>query len=111
MNNATAPGDAGTSDRLDPMVELIRSNRDKFRCCFDLWGRKNPGSAGRVMMRVKLKPDGTLITAETITKDSTITAPEVHSCILDVAKSLTYPKSPSGKETTYTHPFDFKAHH
>ena len=28
---------------------------------------------------------------------------------IEVAKSLSYPKSPSGKETTYTHPFDFKA--
>jgi hypothetical protein len=109
MNNAAAIGDAGPSDRLQPIVDIIRANRDKFRCCFDLWGRKNPGGAGRVMLRVKLKPDGSVANTETVEKDSTVAAPEVHSCIIEVAKSLSYPKSPSGKETTYTHPFDFKA--
>lgn len=111
MNNAAAPGDAGASDRLDPIVETIRSNRDKFRCCFDLWGRKNAGGAGRVWLALNLKPDGSIITAETLEKDSTVTAPEVHSCMVDVAKSISWPKSPSGKETKYRHPFDFKAHH
>jgi hypothetical protein len=112
MNNATAPdgGDGGTSDRLQPMVDLMRANRDKFRCCFDLWARKNPGAAGRVTLKVKLDPNGTLGSSE-IGKDTSVAAPEVHACILEVAKSLTYPKSPSGKETTYTHPFDFKARH
>lgn len=109
MNNATAPGDAGTSDRLQPMVDIMKSNRDKFRCCFDLWARKNPGAAGRVSLKVKLKPDGSLISAEAVEKDSTVAAPEVHACVVEVAKSLSYPRSPSGKETTYTHPFDFKA--
>jgi hypothetical protein len=109
MNNATAPGDGAASDRLQPMVDLIKSNRDKFRCCFDLWARTNPGIAGRVTIKVKLDQHGTLTSSEIVAKDTTIRAPEVHSCILEVTKSLTYPKSPSGKETTYTHPFDFKA--
>ena len=87
----------------------MKANRDKFRCCFDLWARNNPGAAGRVALRVKLDPNGALTTSEIVDKDTTVKAPEVHACIIDVAKSLTYPKSPSGKETTYTHPFDFKA--
>jgi hypothetical protein len=111
MNNATAPGDAGVSTRLQPMVDIMRANRDKFRCCFDLWGRKNPGASGRVMLRVKLKPDGAIMTSEIVEKDTTVAAPEVHACVVEVARSLTYPASPTGKETTYTHPFDFKARH
>lgn len=112
MNNATAPSDsAPASDRLAPITALVRSNRDKFRCCFDLWGRKNPGGAGNVNMKVKIDPEGKLLNAEIVPKDTTVTAPEVHACILEVAKSLAWPKSPSGKDTTYTHPFSFKAHH
>ncbi len=113
MNNATAPNaDAGVvSDRLSPLASLMKSNRDKFRCCFDLWGRKNPGGAGRVALRLKLDPEGKLTSSEIVAKDTTVTASEVHACMLEVAKVLPYPKSQSGKETTYTHPFDFKARH
>lgn len=110
MNNATAPKDgSATSDRLQPLVDLMKTNRDKFRCCFDLWARKNPGASGRVSIQLKIDPEGKLTSADIAQNDTTVAAPEVHSCILDVAKSLTYPKSPSGKETTYKHPFDFKA--
>jgi hypothetical protein len=38
-----------------------------------------------------------------------VAAPEVESCISDLAKGLAYPKSPSGKKTKFTYPFDFKA--
>lgn len=113
MNNATAPkAGAETSDRLQPLVDLIKANRDKFRCCFDLWARNNPGAAGRVTIQLKLDPEGKLTSSEIVKNDkgdTTVAAPEVHACIIDVSKSLTYPKSPSGKETTYKHPFDFKA--
>lgn len=110
MNNASpTPDGSASSDRLQPLVDLIKAKRDAFRCCFDLWARKNPGASGRIMLKVKLKPDGSVMSAETVDKDSTVQAPEVNACIIDVAKSLTYPKSPSGKETVYTHPFDFKA--
>jgi hypothetical protein len=29
--------------------------------------------------------------------------------MIDLAKGLGYPRSPSGKETKFTYPFDFKA--
>jgi hypothetical protein len=110
MNNATAPKEGSdTSTRLQPLVDLIKANRDKFRCCFDLWARNVPGASGRVSIQLKIDPEGKLASSEIAKTDTTVEAPEVHACILDVAKSLTYPKSPNGKETTYKHPFDFKA--
>ena len=108
MNNASP--DAG-STRLQPMMELIGQKRDGFRCCFDIWAKDHPGVNGRVTFNFELKPDGTLIKAESDKTESTITAPEVESCMVDLAKSLTYPKSPTGKQTTYRHRFDFKARH
>ncbi|HLM74415.1 MAG TPA: AgmX/PglI C-terminal domain-containing protein [Polyangiaceae bacterium] len=110
MNNATAPKEGSeTSSRLQPLVDLIKANRDKFRCCFDLWARNQVGASGRVSIQLKIDPEGKLTSAEIAQADTTVAAPEVHACILDVARSLTYPKSPTGKETTYKHPFDFKA--
>lgn len=112
MNNATAPKEGSeTSSRLQPLVDLMKANRDKFRCCFDLWARNNPGASGRVSIQLKLDPEGKLTSAEIAQTDTTVAAPEVHSCIIEVAKSIAYPKSPTGKETTYKHPFDFKARH
>lgn len=112
MNNATAPKEGSeTSTRLQPLADLMKANRDKFRCCFDLWARNNPGASGRVSITLKLDPEGKLTSSEIAQADTTVAAPEVHACILDVAKSITYPKSPTGKETTYKHPFDFKARH
>jgi hypothetical protein len=109
MNNAMTASDAGSSDRLQPMVDLMKSKRDAFRCCFDLWAAKNRGAEGGVTFVINLKPDGTLNEAHVDQAQSKIKAPEVESCMVDLAKTLTYPKSPSGKETMYKHRFDFKA--
>jgi hypothetical protein len=108
MNNATPDADAG-STRFQPMVDLIKEKRQSFRCCFDIWAKNHPGVNGRVLFNFELKPDGTLIKAEIDQVDSTITVPEVESCMVEVAKAMTYPKSPTGKQTIYRHPFDFKA--
>ena len=110
MNNATAPKEGtDTSTRLQPLADLMKANRDKFRCCFELWARNNRGIGGRVSVELKLDPEGKLTSAEVAKADTTLAPPEIHACILDVARSLSYPKSPTGKETTYKHPFDFKA--
>lgn len=100
--------DAG-SDRIQGVYEVVQKKRPAFRCCFDLWGAKNPGQTGTVSMKLDLKPDGSLRGVEVVDAASTVKAQEVRTCMVDVAKKLTYPKSPSGKDTTYTHPFEFKA--
>ena len=109
MNNATTAGDAGASDRFAPMQELMRQKRDGFRCCFDIWAKKNPGATGRVTFVFDLTPEGKLKKAFAKADETTIKAPEVESCMVELAGTLTYPKSPSAKDTTYTHRFEFKA--
>jgi hypothetical protein len=109
MNNATTAADAGASDRMRPLIELVRGHRDGFRCCFDLWAKDHPGEGGKVVLTLALQPDGALKSAEVDASRSDVRAPEVTSCIVDLARSLTYPISPSGKETVYSHEFQFKA--
>ena len=103
-----SPAPAG-SDRLQPMMDLIKANRDGFRKCFDLWGKKNPGHDGKIKFQFFLKVDGTLEKAQIKADESNVTAAEVETCMIAFAKTLAYPKSTIGKETIYTHPFDFKA--
>lgn len=110
MNNAATSADAGSSDRLQPLVDVIKSRRDGFRCCFDLYARKNPGARGKIAWQLKLKPDGAVEAATILRDKSDVTAPEVESCMAELAKSVTWARSPSGKDTTLTYPFDFKPH-
>jgi len=109
MNNAMTAADAGASDRLQPLIDTIKSNRDGFRRCFDTHAKKYPGAQGRLVMVFELKPDGALRSAAIDPAKSAFQAPDVESCMIDFAKSLAYPKSPSGKDTKFTYPFDFKA--
>ena len=109
MNNANTAADAGKSDRMAPMIEIVRAKKDAFRCCFDLWAKNNRGQNGTIMVVWDLKPDGTLAGVKVDPAKSNVTAPEVEACIGDVARAMTYPPSPSGKQTEYLHLFEFKA--
>jgi hypothetical protein len=111
LNNAMTAKDAGASDRLELLTAAIKARRDGFRCCFDLYARTHAGAQGSVKMVVELKSDGSVKEVSFADAQNRVSAPEVESCMADLAKSLTYPRSPSGKETKFTYPFDFKAHH
>lgn len=108
MNNAQTAADAGASDRFAPMVELMKQKRDAFRCCFDIWAKKNGGGAGKVTFVFQLEPAGKLRKGFVKADESTLNVPELEACMVEVAKGLEYPKSPSGKDTEYTHRFEFK---
>lgn len=111
MNNAMTAGDAGRSDRFQPVADLIKSKNDAYRCCFDLWARKHPEAAGRelpIKVQWNLKADGVLESAEVDQAASQLNEPEVSACMVDISKGLTYPPSPSGKITKFTYIFQFK---
>jgi hypothetical protein len=109
LNNAMTSKDAGASDRLESLTDLVKSKRDGFRCCYDVWAKDHAGVQGSVKMVVKLKADGSVLG---VTFDDVPNrVADVEPCIAELAKSLPFPRSPSGKETTFRYPFDFKAHH
>jgi hypothetical protein len=108
MNNASPGPDGGPSDRLQPILETVNAKRDGFRCCFDIYARKNPGARGRLALTMKLDPEGKLMEAKIKQDESDITAPQVESCMAELAKSIAWPRSPRGMDTTYTHRFEFK---
>jgi tetratricopeptide (TPR) repeat protein len=102
------PVNPNASERLKPVVELIKGKRAGFRACFDAWGKNHPGAGGKVNLIFYLNPDGGMEQS-----DAELTgfdAPDVSNCILDYAHTLVFPKS-SGKFTRFTYPFDFKPAH
>jgi hypothetical protein len=109
MSNAMTAGDAGSSDRLTPVMDVMTKNRDKFRCCFNLWGKNNLGKEARVTLAIKLKASGELETFGFKPDETDITDPGVERCMQNVAASLSFPASPSGKETRYNQRYVFRA--
>jgi hypothetical protein len=108
MNNAQTAADAGKSDRFTPVNDLIKSRRKAFRCCFDIWAKTHPSQPVKVNFAFELSPDGKLKSATIKKEDSAPMASEIEPCMADVAKTITFPKSPSGRDTRFTYPFDFK---
>lgn len=109
MNNATTSKDAGGSDRLRPIIDLITQNREKFRACFDEWGRQNPGREVKITLTIKLKPSGELVSAAFKPDESDLKDDKMESCMAKAAGALKFPESPKGMETTYNHRFNFKS--
>lgn len=97
----------GKSDRLQEVADVIKQSRAAFRACFDKWSKAHPGVDGKVTLTFYLDPDGSCDQPDA--KESGFLAPEVGDCIEETARGLRYPKSPSGKFTRFTYPFDFKA--
>ncbi|MFO0755626.1 MAG: hypothetical protein U0359_04010 [Byssovorax sp.] len=111
MNNAMTTVDAGAADRFQPMTEIIKSKNDAFRCCFDLWSKNHREAAGRevpIKLVINLKPDGTLVSSSIDPDASQLDDPEVTSCMIDLTKALTYPRSSRGMDTKFTYTFFFK---
>lgn len=108
MQNGGALGDAGSA-RTQSVCDLVKSHRDAFRCCFDLWAKDHPGVSVKVSLALDLAHDGKLRGAELDKAKSTLSDPAFEKCAAAVAGALTYPESPTGKPTKYTHAFDFKA--
>ncbi|MGZ3425154.1 MAG: AgmX/PglI C-terminal domain-containing protein [Polyangia bacterium] len=101
------PPPVATSDRLQAVAEVVKQNRGGFRACFDKWSKSHKGVDGKVTLTFYLDPDGNLDQPNADEKG--FSAREVGACIEELARTLHYPKSPSGKFTRFTYPFDFKA--
>lgn len=108
MNNAMTSADAGSSDRCVGMTDAVRASRNAFRCCYDLYSRNNANMGAHVVLHVELAPDGAIKSTSLNKERSNLTAPEFESCMMAIAGGLTFPRSPSGKETKFNYPFDFK---
>jgi hypothetical protein len=92
------------------MRDFFQAYHESFRCCFDsLYASKNPGASGKVTLIATIDKEGALKETEINAADTTVASPEVHACMIDIAKALSYPKPANGKSIAYKRVFDFKA--
>lgn len=109
MTNASPKGDAGVSDRLVPVDAIIKSARDRFRCCFDAGGKHARGTETKLLMVLELTPKGVLrdVKFDPEKTDKGV-EPAITECMINVAKGLTYTESGEGTDTFVRYPFAFR---
>ena len=106
----TAGPGAGKSDRSAGIMDTMKQKRGAFRCCYELWAKDHPGRDAKVLLRVTLDPGGKVTAVEIKRDASDALSPEADGCILDLAKAIPFPPSPSDKLTTFSYELGFKHH-
>ena len=87
----------------DPRIRnTVRANYGKFQRCYEKGLQRNPSLQGRVVVRLKIDPDGEVDTV----RDHGSTMPDrrVVKCILDVYDDIEFPESYG---ITAVYPLDF----
>jgi len=108
-NNAQSDGNVPTADRsIADYQAVVQANRDKFRTCYDASLAAHPGIKGQVTLKFVLKPDGTIKEGGIDKGASEITEDDLDRCLMNVLKTLQFPKSKRGMESTIRYPFNFK---
>jgi hypothetical protein len=105
----SVPTTSGT-DVQKQFDDTFQVYQEPFRCCFDaLYAPQAPRMNGTVALDVKVNHEGKLIGAEVLSTESNITMPEMHTCMIDIAKTMTYPKPANDSAIDYKRVFQFKA--
>jgi TonB family protein len=110
-SSAAAAEPSDSSDRDLTQIQAIvgsEQNRKPVRACYEKAQKELPELKGMMTIKFVLDPDGNVKTAELVPERSEIKSPDVAKCAIDVIKSLKFPKSSKGMETTVNYPYNFK---
>lgn len=106
----TTPAASSSSDPQKQLDELFLAHHETFRCCFDaLHAPKAPRVDGTMALLVKVDSAGKLTSSEVVLSETSVQAPDVQACVLDVAKALAYPKPTNDMDVGYKRVFNWKA--
>jgi hypothetical protein len=104
---SAAPAEQEDERTMEVIAAVVKANRQKARDCYEKALKQTPGLKGDLVIHFTLKPNGKVKEATLNRERSTITEPSVVSCVIDVIRSLEYPKSSKGFESTINYPFNF----
>ncbi|MCL2824388.1 MAG: AgmX/PglI C-terminal domain-containing protein [Polyangiaceae bacterium] len=109
-NTGQSDGKPGTTDRgVDDYRRIIDADRAKFRSCYDAARAKQSGIQGTVTLVWVLDPAGAVRDGAHIDEAaSSFKTAELEKCMVDALKSLTFPPSTRGLDSTVRYPFGFK---
>jgi hypothetical protein len=100
---------SGVETRTSEVIaQVIKDNRKPFRDCYDKGKQKIPELEGTLTLFFVLNPRGEVKKAELNRERSDIVEPIVVDCALGVLRSMKFPRSSRGMESTVNYPFDFR---
>ncbi len=105
----TLPNDPvvlGSLDRQDIDTEIKRNLSD-VRGCYQRELGRNPGLAGKVIVKFVIATDGSVSSAET--KSSTLGSPAVEACVNSKFMKFAFPKPKGGGVVIVSYPFVFNS--
>jgi hypothetical protein len=104
-----APADLGAGDTrtTDSIAALVKAHRKEARDCYEKALKQIPGLKGDIVIHFTLKPNGEVKQAELNEPRSTIREASVTTCVIGVVRTIAFPKSSKGLETTVNYPFNF----
>jgi hypothetical protein len=86
--------------------KALRGASDKVRVCFETALKTTPTLGGTVKVKFSVTTKGSLIDVSAL-KDSTLKDKDLHKCVLEVVKGVSFPKPK--KKTDVVYPFELKA--
>jgi hypothetical protein len=92
---------------MDVIRKLVMDNRKAARKCYEDARKDLKDLKGDVVIHFVLDPEGKVKSAELNQERSTLKSPAVSSCVIGVIKSIPFPKSSRGMETSTNYPFNF----
>jgi hypothetical protein len=92
---------------MDVIRKLVMDNRKAARKCYDDARKDLKDLKGDVVIHFVLDPEGKVKLAELNQERSTLKAPAVTDCVLGVIRSIHFPPSSRGMETSTNYPFNF----
>jgi hypothetical protein len=109
-NTGQSDGQPGKADRgITDYQRIIQDNREKFRSCYDAALAKQDGIKGRVTLVWVLDPAGAVRDGAHIDPAaSDFQNDMLEKCMAAALKTLTFPPSKRGMDSTVRYPFDFQ---
>ena len=92
---------------VDVIAKIVKDNRQPVRDCYDKAQKELPTLKGDMVIFFVLDPEGKVKKIELNQQASTLKSPAVVDCAIKVIKSLNFPPSSRGMETTVNYPYNF----
>ena len=106
--DSTESGPLGEPEAIGPAVinRVIKRNLTAIRYCYQRALSHDPSLSGEVQITFVVGGDGSVTSAEV--QSSGLGSPAVEECVAARFLAFSFPPSPDGSETTFTHPFWFQ---
>jgi len=107
-SKAAPPDTKGEEKRTNEVIaKIIKEQRQPVRDCYDKAQKDLPSLKGDMVIFFVLDPEGKVKKIELNQQASTLKTSAVVDCAIKVIKSLNFPPSSRGMETTVNYPYNF----